>query len=224
MGAAVAVLVMVLVLVVVVLLVTRPVGDAPTAAPPGGSDTPPSPGAPATSPPGDLAEGDLWLTGLTLDAQTLATSDGALHDVVVVGQDVRNGPSGLVAGVLSVEATVPFDLVAEQIGADVTVGPVAGKPDQAAVHRSFTELGRVLDVEATGTVLVRDGLLVIEPRTIDVGGPDFLAGLFGAIARELVTIEHQIEGIPQGLVLLDVTVQDDGFRAELAGTDVRIEP
>ena len=52
----------------------------------------------------------------------------------------------------------------------------------------------------------------------------FLADLFGALARELLTIEHEIEGIPDGLVLLDVTVQDNGFRAELGGTDVRIEP
>ena len=193
-----------------------PVGPADT----GG---PTSDGASAQA-PDDLADGDLWFTGLVLDAGTMATPDGVLHDVVITGEDVRTGSSGLVAGELTVEATVPFDLVAEQIGADVTVGPVPGSPDRAAVHRSFEGMGRVLDVEATGTVTVRSGLLVIEPRTIDIGGPSVLAGIFGALARELVTIEHAIEGIPEGLVLLDVTVQDDGFRAELGGTDVRIEP
>ena len=224
-GAGVAALVMVLVLVTAALLVTRPASDEPVTRRPGGGPPAPTPGggAPGT-PPDDLEDGDLWLTGLSMDAGTLATPDGVLHDVVVTGQDVRTGPSGLVAGTMTVEATVPFDLVAGQIGADVTVGPVAGEPDQAAVHRSFEELGRVLDVEARGTVLVESGLLVIEPRTVDVGGPQFLAELFGAVARELVTIEHEIEGIPEGLVLLDVTVQDDGFRAVLAGTDVRIEP
>ena len=225
-GAGVAVLVMTVVGVVLLLVVTRPASqDAPAA---GRTDpaatTPSTAGGPADGPPDDLADGDLWFTGLTLDARTLATPDGVLHDVVVVGQDVRTGSSGLVAGSLTVDATVPFDLVAGQIGPDVVVGPVPGSPDQAAVHRSFEGFGRVLDVEATGSVLVRDGRLVIEPRTIDIGGPAFLADLFGALARELVTIEHEIEGIPDGLVLLDVTVQDDGFRAELAGTDVRIEP
>jgi hypothetical protein len=225
-GAGVAVLAVTLVLVVLLLVVTRPASqEAPAAGPtdPAGT-TPRMPGGQADGPPADLANGDLWWTGLTLDARTLATPDGALHDVVAVGQDVRTGPSGLVAGSLALDATVPFDLVAGQIGPDVAVGPVPGSPDQAAVRRSFEGLGRVLDVEATGSVTVRAGRLVIEPRTIDIGGPAFLADLFGALARRLVTIEHEIEGIPEGLVLLDVTVQDDGFRAELAGTDVRIEP
>ena len=221
-GAGVAVLVMTLAVVVLMLVVTRPASqETPAAGPTDPAATAPSTGG---GPPADLVDGDLWLTGLTLDARTLATPDGALHDVVVVGQDVRTGSSGLVAGALTVDATVPFDLVAGQIGPDVVVGPVPGSPDQAAVHRSFEGLGRVLDVEATGSVLVRAGRLVIEPRTIDIGGPAFLADLFGALARELLTIEHEIEGIPDGLVLLDVTVQDNGFRAELGGTDVRIEP
>ncbi|UZN02886.1 LmeA family phospholipid-binding protein [Cellulomonas sp. S1-8] len=220
-GAAVAVLVMVLVVVVAVLAVTR---SASSAAPVPRPTTTAGDGSAADQPPDDLADGDLWLDGITLDARTLATPDGIVHDVAVTGQDLRTGAAGLVAGALTVDATVPFDLVAGQIGSDVRVGPVPGSPDQAAVHRSFEGLGRVLDVEATGTVTVRAGRLVIEPRTIDIGGPGFLADAFGALARRLVTIEHEIEGMPDGLVLHEVTVQDDGFRAGLRGTDVRIEP
>ena len=222
-GAGIAVLVMVLAVVVLLLVMTRPASGGAEPAGPADPTTSPAPGSPGP-PPGDLAAGDLWLTGLTLDAQQLASPDGVLHDVVVSGQDVRTGASGLVAGALTVDATVPFELVAGQIGPDVAVGPVRDRPDEAAVRRSFEALGRVLDVEATGTVRVRDGLLVIEPRTIDLGGPAFLADLLGALAREFVTIEHRIEGLPDGLVLLDVAVQDDGFRARLGGTDVRIEP
>ena len=222
-GAGIATGVIALALVVMVLVVTRPVSDAPVARPSSTGSAPPS-GAVGDVPPTDLATGDLWLTGLSMDAGTLATPDGVLHDVVVTGDDVRTGAAGLQAGTLTVVATVPFELVAEQIGSDVAVGPVPGKSDQAAVYRSFEAAGRVLDVEATGTVLARDGLLVIEPRTIDVGGPAILAELFGALARRLVTIEHAIEGIPEGLVLTDLSVQDDGFRATLTGTDVRIAP
>ena len=222
-GAGIAVLVMVLAVVVLLLVMTRPASGGAEPAGPADPTTSTAPGSPGP-PPGDLAAGDLWLTGLTLDAQQLASPDGVLHDVVVSGQDVRTGASGLVAGALTVDATVPFELVAGQIGPDVAVGPVRDRPDEAAVRRSFEALGRVLDVEATGAVRVRDGLLVIEPRTIDLGGPAFLADLLGALARELVTIEHWIEGLPDGLVLLDVAVQDDGFRARLGGTDVRIEP
>ena len=40
----------------------------------------------------------------------------------------------------------------------------------------MTVLGRTVDVRATGTVRAEDGLIVVEPQGIDVGGPDFLAG------------------------------------------------
>ena len=44
----------------------------------------------------------------------------------------------------------------------------------------------------------------------------------GAAVRELVTIRQPVEGVPEGLVLQEVAVQDDGFRARLSGTDVRL--
>lgn len=75
-------------------------------------------------------------------------------------------------------------------------------------------------VDAGWTVQVRDGLLVVEPRSVDLGGPDVLSEAIAAAARQFVTIEHPIEGLPENLILQDVTVQDDGFRAELAGRDV----
>ncbi|WNB85842.1 LmeA family phospholipid-binding protein [Cellulomonas sp. ATA003] len=73
---------------------------------------------------------------------------------------------------------------------------------------------------ATGTIEVERGRLVIEPRSVDIGGPDLLSGALGGIARRLVTIDQDVEGLPEGLVLQDVVVQDDGFRATLRGDDV----
>ncbi|WP_233404607.1 LmeA family phospholipid-binding protein [Actinotalea solisilvae] len=215
-GAGLMLAVLVVAGAVLLWAATSPAG-APDAAGPE-----PDPAAPGESvdPPADLEPGEIWLTGLVLDAATVATPDGALHDVSAVGQDVRTGPDGLVAGAMSVDATVPFDLVAEQIADDVVVGPA---PDGlAAVTRDVEVAGRVLTVVATGTVSVEQGLLVVEPRTVDVGGPAFLSGVLGALARQLVTIEHEIQGLPEGLVLREVTVQDDGFRAELSGEDVRL--
>lgn len=95
---------------------------------------------------------------------------------------------------------------------------------QAAVARTIEVLGRELRVTATGTVEVRAGKLVVEPRSIDVGGPEFLSDATAAVARSLVTIEHDIEGLPEGLVLQDVAVQGDGFRASLRGEDVKLVP
>jgi hypothetical protein len=90
--------------------------------------------------------------------------------------------------------------------------------------RTVELVGRELRVVATGTVEVEDGRLVVEPRNIDLGGPDFIGDAIAAVVRGLVTIEHDIEGLPEGLTLQDVTVREDGFRAGLAGQDVRLLP
>jgi hypothetical protein len=90
--------------------------------------------------------------------------------------------------------------------------------------RTVEALGRELRVIATGTVEVEAGRLVVEPHSIDFGGPDFLSDAIADVVRGLVTIEHDIEGLPDGLVLHGVAVQDDGFRAHLRGEDVKLVP
>ena len=62
--------------------------------------------------------------------------------------------------------------------------------------------------------------LVVEPQSIDLGGPGVLSRATASVVRRFVTIEHAIEGLPEGLVLLEVDVRDDGFRADLEGDDV----
>lgn len=141
-----------------------------------------------------------------------------LRDVRAVGQDVVTGPDGLVAAQLTVDATVPFDVVGEELGDGSEVRAAGG--GQVMVIRTVEALGRELRITATGTVDVEGGRLVMEPQSIDVGGPDFLSDATAAVVRTFVTIEHSIEGLPEGLVLQDVTVQDDGFRANLRGEDV----
>ncbi|MDT0163960.1 LmeA family phospholipid-binding protein [Actinotalea sp. AC32] len=222
-GAGVLLLVLVVVAVAVVVLISEPAGDAGAPSSPGveeGSGGGGSVGA--ASPPGDLAEGEVWLGDVALEAGALATADGVLHDVRADGVDVRTGPEGLTAASMVLDATVPFELVAEQVGDGVVVG--AGPRGQATVTRGAELLGRRLDVSATGTVEVVRGRLVIEPTSIDVGGPAFLSDVLGTVVRELVTIEHEIEGLPEGMVLDDVEVQPDGFRARLVGEDVRLGP
>jgi hypothetical protein len=83
-------------------------------------------------------------------------------------------------------------------------------------------LGRELRVTATGTVEADSGRLLLEPTSIDVGGPAFLSDALAGIIRRSVTIEHEIDGLPEGLVLRDVTVRDDGFRTNLQGEDVEL--
>jgi hypothetical protein len=219
-GAAGMVVVLGVVLAILWLVVSDPAGGSEAGAVPSPS---PSMGAEAdAAPPTDLREDEVWLADLALDAGTVVAAGSTLRDVRAVGQEVVTGPEGLVAARLSVDATVPFDVVAGELGGGTVVRAAEG--GQAAVVRTVEALGRELRVTATGTVEVESGRLVVEPRSIDFGGPDFLSDAVGAVVRSLVTIEHEIEGLPEGLVLQDVTVQSDGFRATLRGDDVRLVP
>lgn len=168
--------------------------------------------------PADLGDEEIWLADLDLDAVAVVLPDSTLRDVHATGHGVRSGPHGLVADHVAVVATVPFDEIAAELGGDTAVRAAEG--GQATVVRTVEVLGRDLTVVATGTVEVENGLLVVEPRSIDLGGPDVLSRATATMVRRLVTIEHAIDGLPEGLDLQEVDVQDDGFRAHLEGENV----
>ncbi len=212
-GAGLLLVVLVLIAGVAFVVVSRPSGSDAEVAP---SPTGPVPSGEA---PIDLGPDETWLGDIDLRTSELVAPDAALLDVVATGQGIRSGPDGILAASLDVEATLPFAAVAEQLGEGASL---AADGDRAELRRSVTVLGRTVDVRATGTVRAENGLIVVEPQQIDVGGPDFLADAAGAAVRELVTIREPVEGVPEGLVLREVTVQDDGFRARLDGTDVRL--
>ncbi|SDQ08401.1 LmeA family phospholipid-binding protein [Quadrisphaera sp. DSM 44207] len=223
-GAGAAVLVLLLAVTVVLWWVSEPVtGGARVPQPRAAAGTDPGQAAGQdASPPTDLADGETWLDDVVLDAGTLATPGSRLRDVRAVGRDVRTGPAGVVAGTLAVDATVPFEVVAASLGDDATVRPAGNS--SATVVRTLEFAGRGLTVAATGTVEVVAGEIAFEPDSIDVGGPDVLSEAIAAVARRLVTTSSPVEGLPEGLVLQDVDVRDDGFRAALQGERVRLAP
>lgn len=215
-GALGMLLLIVLALGVLWWVVTTPAGEQ--------AGTPTTPvaredsGTPGQDPPTDLADEEVWLADVDITAGTVVLPDSTLRDVQAVGRGVRSGGEGLVVDSLEVRATVPFADVASELGGDSVVRPA--DDGQASVVRTVEVLGRELTAVATGTVEVVDGLLVVEPRSIDIGGPDVLSRAVAAVVRRFVTIEHPIDGLPENLVLRDVEVQDDGFRADLRGQDV----
>jgi hypothetical protein len=217
-GAVAMLVVLVLGAAVVWWVLTEPAGQAEDGAPPADGTAAP----PDRRPPADLGTDEVWLGDLRLRSGTVVTADSQLRDVRASGRDVVTGPDGLVAARVSVRATVPFHVVAAQLGDDTVVSPAGG--GEAQVLRTVEVLGRELEVAATGTVEVQRGRLVVEPRSIDLGGPPLLSEAIAAAVRELVTITHDIEGLPEGLVLERVAVRDDGFRARLRGEDVRLVP
>ena len=84
---------------------------------------------------------------------------------------------------------------------------------KTGVERAVTILGRDLTLKATGTVSADGGQLLIEPETVDLGGPAFLDSAASALARSLATIRQDVPGVPEGMSLTAVEVTDAGFAA-----------
>ncbi len=112
------------------------------------------------------------------------------------GSGVRFGADGLQAARLDLAATLPFATVAEQVGDGVRLYAVSG--GLAGVERTATILGRDVTIRATGTVRADRGQLLIEPETVDLGGPSFVDSAASAAARSLVTIRQDVPGVPGG--------------------------
>ena len=106
------------------------------------------------------------------------------------------------------------------VGEDVRIFPAEG--GRAGIERRVRVLGRELTLLATGTVVADDGQLLIEPETVDLGGPELLDSAVSALARGLVTIRQDVAGVPDGMSLTGVEVTDAGFAAALTGTDVTV--
>ena len=198
--------------VFVLLLVLGDGGGAPGAVPS------PTASGPAPPPPDDLAPEETWLSTVELRSADVVSADGDLADVVASGTGVRFSPTGLRAQRLDLDATVPFDTVAAEVGQDVRIFPAEG--GRAGIERTVPVLGREVTIRATGTVEADAGQLLIEPETVDLGGPEFLDRTASALARRLVTIRQDVAGVPEGMSLTDVEVTDAGFAVTLTGTDV----
>jgi hypothetical protein len=131
---------------------------------PGGATASPAPSATATAgaPPPDLRAGETWLETVELASGSVLTPDGPFRDVRATGSDVRMSEQGLRAGTLRLDATLPFDAAARQIGQGVQL--YAAGAGRAGVRRTASFLGRTVVVRATGTVTADRGQLVIEPE------------------------------------------------------------
>lgn len=211
-GALGMLLLLITLAVVLWFIVSDPVVDSdatPTSVPSAtGSDVPPS----------DLGKDETWLGDIDVSSNVVVLPESSLLDVEAKGYGARSGPAGVVVERLEVRATVPFANIEAELGGNSRVRPA--EDGQASVQRKGEVLGREFSVVATGTVEAKNGLLVVEPLSIDIGGPEVLSRVMAAAVRQFVTIEHPIAGLPKNLILRDVKVEKDGFRAELTGQDV----
>ena len=174
----------------------------------------------SNEPPADLRDDETWLGSVDLRSADVVSADGDLTDVVASGAGVRFSAEGLRADRLDIDATIPFATVAEQVGEGVTVYDAGN--GKTGVEREVTILRRDLTVRATGTVTADGGQLLIEPETVDLGGPAFLDSAASALARSLATIRQDVAGVPEGMTLTAVEMTPEGFDAQLSGSDVVI--
>lgn len=195
---------------VAALVIAVPQDDPPPNAPPVAI-----PGAPSR-----IERGQTWLSDVSLDSASVLTADGALTEVRATGREVSLTDGGLTAGTLTIDAVLPFASAAEQVGDGVVL--YAAGSGRAGVRRTVTLFGRDVPVTATGTVRAEDGLLVIEPETVDLGGPGLLDDAASAAVRRLVTVRQQVEGLPQGMRLTRVEVVAGGFRVHLEGRRISL--
>ncbi len=186
----------------------------------GGEPVSPVPTSAATvaQQPDDLGAAETWLGAVELRSQDVVSAKGDLVDVVATGSGVRFSQAGLTAQQLAIDATIPFATVAEQVGQDVTIYDAGN--GKTGVERQVTLLGQDITLKATGTVSADGGQLLIEPETVDLGGPSFLDSAASALARSLATIRQDVAGVPEGMSLTSVQVTPEGFDAQLSGTDV----
>jgi LmeA-like phospholipid-binding len=208
----------VLALGLVVLVLSLDSGASGTA----GASASPGPTSAATvaQQPADLAEDETWLGAVELRSQDVVSSKGDLVDVVATGSGVRFSQDGLEAQQLDIDATIPFATVAEQVGEDVTVYDAGN--GKTGVERQVTIFGQGITLKATGTVSADGGQLLIEPETVDLGGPSFINAAASTLARSLATIRQDVAGVPEGMSLTAVQVTPEGFDAQLNGSDVVI--
>lgn len=170
------------------------------------------------APPADLPEDQLWLGNVSLSSRSLIAAATPLHDVQGQGRNIISGADGIQAEWVRLTGTVPFDVVATEMGPDTTLERVGSS--EVRVLRTIELLGRNIDAVATGTVDVVDGRLVMEPTNVSIVGAGFLDSVLTNLAQRYVNIEHEIEGLPEGLELQHVSIVQGGFRATLEGTDV----
>ncbi|WP_168581685.1 hypothetical protein [Gephyromycinifex aptenodytis] len=183
-----------------------------------GGPTVPGHSASANSAPGPLSGDDVWAHGLDLTADRVRTAKGDLLDVRVVAGGAGSTEQGVQGRKVGLDATVPFATVENQIGNGVKLR--AAESNRVRASADIVVLGRHLPIEAVGVVTAEDGLLVVRPVQIHVDGSGFFDAVLGELARRTLTIRQPVPGLPQGMALESVQVQDGGFRVHIVGAEV----
>jgi len=140
-------------------------------------------------------------------------------DVTIDAKDITTS-TPYTAGTATISATLPTasinSIVADQTQLEITV-----TVDGSALKAT----GKVLGVTMSANLVprVQDGKLLVDVQDIAIGGLSVsVDSLPASIGNRLNDIEVPVGGLPEGLVLQQATVVDDGVRITASGTDVVI--
>lgn len=156
-------------------------------------------------------------SNITVDVDGVELDGVQATDVTVDARGVERTDPVTVAE-LDAALTIPVgtvqDAVAERTGLDLTI-TVQGDQLQASTEL----LG--LPLAATFAPRVQDGRLLVDTTALSLGGLSVQASsLPGGLGDRLSDLEVPVEGLPEGVVLTDAQVVDDGVRVTATGTDV----
>lgn len=173
------------------------------------------------TPPDGLGEKDTWMNAMTLTANHMITGQTLLQDVTATGTGITATADGATtADNLAVKATVPYAVIAQEVGAGAQVAPEDG---MLRIQHRVTVLGQPIQASATCEVAAEGGLLKISPVAVDFGGPAWMQAAGEQIVRGLLTVQQPVEGLPEGLGLQEVQVGDAGLAVVLGGQNVRLD-
>lgn len=114
---------------------------------------------------------------------------------------------------VTVQATMPFSEVEQQVGRGITYADAGGGQVQATVPVEI--LGRTFTAESVASVSTDGRNIIVTPETVDVPGPAIADAAAGQIVRRLVTISEPVPDLPQTMQLRDITTVPGGFRVTL---------
>lgn len=190
------------------LVLTRPLDSAP------GTEPAPTAPSPASTPPTDLAEGEVWVPDADVEGSRIILGQGQdLRDVAVRVVEGRLATDGTIrARHLDVDGVVPFSVVEEEIGRGIRLAPA--EDGLVRVRMPVGVFGRGLEVTALARVQADGERIAVTPGRVDGGG------IIGGALAQLPPLRMPIPYLPQGMRVTDVRVEADGLRLHAVGDDV----
>jgi hypothetical protein len=160
------------------------------------------------------------LTADELGQPAGTTADVSLQGVQLPLSDVLGGRvSQLPVDRVDGQASVPFDLLAAQLGGDTAL---TRDGDGLRITKTVEVLGQTIPLTAAGTVTLDGQDLVVDVSSAAGAGLDVPQFVLEQ-AQDLLDFRYTLPALPFGLQLTGLQVADGGVDVTVAATDVVLQ-